>query len=885
MIRTIERIQYPVRGPFLNRGVAPTEVPPGSYAELSGIDGRFNGCLRKFYGMKKVVDLDDVTGGIDAYDGPSYFKAVTFQKYGTTTMYRGFVVRWDEGDDNTNEAVDLFYTVDNGSNWLSHEIVAQSGSGITSTTAMDCATDGPYLYVSIAGVANKTVYWNGSALTTIAMGPGIYNNTLVALADPDTKSVDSSYELRGDGRYQVAWRFYDSTRGVYSALSDPVTISMDLFKTTKATGTVSFSSAGGDSGLMVAGDVFTINSRTYEYIDADSDVTISAAGAATVAAHATALADAINGDSSAVVSAKAESADVLLESKIRGATGNGYDLSVSETGANRDDITVSGTYLTGGGVSTSDPEEHCKAVLNFPDNTAVVTGSPTWAGFTALFDTVDVFRTIDLGTGATATQGAIFYLEQTISKVSDWDTNAAEWDALTVTVGTKLDEALPFQTQYNPETDVVKAPPTSGAIGRYQDVTFMGDVWGSGTRGVDTVHSSMEHESGEYFSTYNTRKGDIERGTPYRYMRVGDSMFILAPGGVTHVYKAGQGKPLQYVDLHEQRGLVGREAAHAAGNSIFMVSTIGLVMMNGANGNMAQISAADRLIFDDWAGDLTTVKSAYDSKMNASFFLNSTDNQTLMIYHSTQSTGMLEGTNFVGASSGLDIPTGLDIRAHFITAKGVIVTPDWDLSGNGNMFGLTSAGRTLDGTTTGAASKTSIVDSGATFHADMIGALLYCTDGENAGVAREITAVPDSNTLTVSTFANDVALGDRYSVSPVPFKVRLWPLRDPDPRVMDTSFKRWIMTGVAVKCRKLSGFTSNDNNKWRIGAYRNGSDTLETTTVEIDVDSNAADSAGALPLDGIDLETYIEQISTGTQFEFIGAEVHVKMTESREVTA
>ena len=98
-------------------------------------------------------------------------------------------------------------------------------------------------------------------------------------------------------------------------------------------------------------------------------------------------------------------------------------------------------------------------------------------------------------------------------------------------------------------------------------------------------------------------------------------------------------------------------------------------------------------------------------------------------------------------------------------------------------------------------------------------------------------------------------------------------------------FTRWITSGVALKARKLSGFDGNVNNKWRVGAYRNGGTTIENTVAYPDVDSNPADSAEALNVEGVDLEPYIEQIASGVKFELTDAEFAVSLTESRSVAS
>uniref|UniRef100_A0A6M3J5N0 Putative tail protein n=1 Tax=viral metagenome TaxID=1070528 RepID=A0A6M3J5N0_9ZZZZ len=870
-------LSYPFRSPRMDQSVPPNQVKIGSFGRLSGVDGRFSGGLRKYYGNKKVLDLDSVAGmgSIDAYNGPDYFRQVTFQKRNTSTVYRGFVIRWDSLNDTTDEQIDLIYTSDNGDTW-SKLAIWDTGYGITSSLEIDCVVDRGYLIVAVDTKDTKTIYWNGSALVAIESGPGSFSTTLAA-PTLNTTGVDTDYQLNGAGVYQVAWRFYDSTRGIYSALSDPVTIHMDHYKTTKAIGTVSFSSAGGDSGLLIDGDTITINGRVYEADDDSSyagDVQIDILGLTSISEHTQALADAINEDSSAVVTASAQSASVLLESKVRGTAGNAYTLTKSETGANANDIAVSGTTLTGGGVVTTEPESQCKAVIDFPNHAAVV-ADETYDDFAALFDTVDIFRTIDLG-NVTATTGAIFYLEQTIAKTGNWASSGV-WDTLTATIGTIIDEALPFQTMYDPEKDIVSAPPQSGTIGRYEGQTYMAQAV-SVDGGYDTLFSSAEHVSPEYFSTYNRHVGDPENGRPLRFLAAGNALFQLCYNAISFIFKSGKLQPIQISTLHRKRGIVGKEAAHASGNSIFMITGMGLGVLNGTDGSIGGISAVDRIIFDDWKSVISDVKSCYDAKLNASFFLNSSAEEMLILWHSTQTCSMLDGANFVGATSGPDIETGKNDRAFFITETGLIVSPDVLESGSGTMWDISDS-YTLNGTVT--TGGTTLTDSTATFHADMVGAKLYITSGDNAGLGRTISGV-DVGTKTisfVSNFTNTIAVGDTYAISPVPFSLRAWPVQAEEI----SRFNRWGIVGVSIKARGISGFTDNVNDFWRVGAYRNSSAILEATTAEITVSENPSDSAGALCIDGIDIEPYIELISSGASFELTDAEFVIILSDSRTV--
>jgi hypothetical protein len=165
----------------------------------------------------------------------------------------------------------------------------------------------------------------------------------------------------------------------------------------------------------------------------------------------------------------------------------------------------------------------------------------------------------------------------------------------------------------------------------------------------------------------------------------------------------------------------------------------------------------------------------------------------------------------------------------------------------------------------------------------MVGARLYMTTGDNAGDSREIATIDNSTKVFTftSNFDNDIATGDTYAVSPMPFSLRAWALQHEEL----SRFNRWITSGVALKARKLSGFDNNPNNKWRVGAYRNGGTSIESTVAYTSVDSNPADSAEGLNVEGVDLEPYIEQIASGVKFELTDAEFAVSYTDSRNVSA
>jgi hypothetical protein len=735
--------------------------------------------------------------------------------------------------------------------------------------------------VSVEAKACQTVYWNGSAVVAVDSGPGAFGVTLAAPALA-SQSEDTDYYLAGDAVIQACYRFYSATRGIYSAMSDPVTIFMDQPKLAKAHQSLYLSVYGGDSGLLVSGDIITLNGRTFKYIAAGGNVTIPAASAATVAAHAQAIADAINGDTANCgCTARAESAAVYIEANTAGASGNAITLSVTETGAHTDDLSVGGATLIGGGAATNEYLPQCKAVLSFPDNDDVVS-SKVYADFAALFDTVDIFRTIDLGTLA-GQQGAIFYHEQSVTLPA----NSGAWDSLTVSLGTSPDTALPLLDQYDPETDMIVSPPAAGTIARYQGVTLMAQALTDDDQ-YDILHSSLSHDSMEYFSTYNQRPGSSARGRPERFIVAGDSCFALHPSGFTHVYKSGAERPLQFVDTINGVGIDGKWAAHPMGNSVVMISAGLLRIMGGNDGNVSDVPGAGRLLADDWGSDVATyVSSGFDAVLNASLFLDSERNEILILWHGTGGLSLLEGANFRWMTTGPDIGDGRKTRVYLVTRRGRVVTADTVLAGTGTMQAL-AAGYTLCGSATGGSAST-LVCAGATFHADMVGACVYCIDGDNAGDWAEVESVNvGTATLTFSAataFDHAVSYGTRFAVSPVPVHLELCPLRTMDAAEPLVCFDRHKMSGAKLKMREISGLTVGVTDTIRLGAYRDDGSGIETETTEIAVSASGKDAAGAFekPIDGLDVMPYLEYIGVGSSFEITDVEVSKDPCDSKQV--
>ncbi|MCP4996496.1 MAG: hypothetical protein GY934_22375, partial [Gammaproteobacteria bacterium] len=490
--------------------------------------------------------------------------------------------------------------------------------------------------------------------------------------------------------------------------------------------------------------------------------------------------------------------------------------------------------------------------------------------------TIDVFRTIDLGQIPAAQVGGLFYLEQSIAASGNWASSGA-FDSLTAVIGTVPDAAL-VQTGptnvYDPATDSIVAPPQSGTIARYQGMTLMGQTL-TDNQPYDILSSSLTHTSPEYFTSYYKREGTAERGRPIRFTVAGDACFAMHAAGFVHIYKSSAERPVQFINTIQGPGLDGKWAAHVMGNSVLMFSAGLLRQMGGNDGNIVDLPGVQGLLSDDWATHIAaSVTSGYDARMNVSMFLNSQRDEILCLWHGTGAMSLLEGANFVWMTSGPDITDGGTHRIYMATKEGLVVSPDYDKSGSGSMFDISNS-YTLAGTCSGG-STTTMVSSGATFHAAMVGSYVYMIDGDNAGLGRVISSVDVGNdTLTHAVFPSANANGDRFCVNPVPLYATLSPVRTMNAADAMVSFDSTKMLAVSAKFQGISGLDAGVTDTMRVGGYRNNGTTLDSETCEITVSTTIEDASGAFDnaIAGLDIKPYLEYIGVGSVFDITDIQV------------
>lgn len=494
------------------------------------------------------------------------------------------------------------------------------------------------------------------------------------------------------------------------------------------------------------------------------------------------------------------------------------------------------------------------------------------------YDELHVYRTMTAEVAGSTYQAGLLYRET----VYDLDSGADCWPA-TVEVGIVRDEELFFNDVYDPIQDVSGSPPNSGAIAYLEGVIFMGNDRSAGSAVTQLHWSSLNRENPEVLpATGHHFKWDSSDGQVIRFERAGDMLYAFTENGAYRIVKSGS--QLVIGRMHGGRSIVGRFAAASLGRDILTVTPLGVSIFDGMRGTLNTIGSLDQIIFEDWIDDWADLFVVTDSVMGCTYIVNPTEEKAAIVWHVTGAIDLLDDCNWVAGCSGPDPESGGLSRAFFITSGGEVLATDHDRDGSFTMFGLSSS-LTLNGTAT-SGSTTTIIDTAATFHAAMVGAYVYVFDPDNNGSweKRAITAVDVGNdTLTVGVaFSSAVAAADRYAVSPVPFRTRIWevPTAGSPPQ-----FGRRVSHSMGILSAGHVGVSSNDNAVWRMSLCRNFEDTPPDANCRVvDMDENPSDQWVHVNRDGFAMEPWVEQISSGTDFRLISVGVRgtIEMSSKME---
>lgn len=499
------------------------------------------------------------------------------------------------------------------------------------------------------------------------------------------------------------------------------------------------------------------------------------------------------------------------------------------------------------------------------------------------FDKAVIYRTISTDLGNTSRAGALFYkvAEATVSSNQfshDVGRQETSGDGLS-------DDIIQNRPWYDPTlAESAGAPPKSGLIATYQETTIMGGTYESSDTRAQVQWSPLHDYDPETFPPENLFRLSQADGELIAFAKAGDFLYAFGDRVVYRFQKIGT--QLLFLPLHQSRGPVSRFATTPVGNSLLMCTEQAVSVLNASSGSLVHVGALSRLINDsgEWKGNLSNVSCGSDGVLGAAFLLNPDKEEAAVIWSDTNAVTMLADMTFEFVTTCPLPSSGGNDRAFFADDSLRVVYPDAEGSATkATMMGLTA---TVNGTATTGTNATTLVDSAATFDAaDLIlGSTVHFLTGDAAGTSAVITGRSSGTTLTFSSMSPAPASGDRYAVSPIPFRVRYWPLSLGEgrgyPRFM---FARRPVKAMSCLVSSLGGEYSGVNGKLTLGVYREGGTSLHTSS-EVSLDTDAADNYVSIVADGLVVEPGVECYGSNVTFELLAALVDVKYTGSREVS-
>lgn len=287
---------------------------------------------------------------------------------------------------------------------------------------------------------------------------------------------------------------------------------------------------------------------------------------------------------------------------------------------------------------------------------------------------------------------------------------------------------------------------------------------------------------------------------------------------------------------------------------------------------------------------------AADGVVDATLVLNTSREEAIVVWHTTGFITELEDMNFVWATSGPnpEAPgTDKQARAYVIDAVGRIYYMD-PATTYGSMRGFDPDSITVNGTLTAGPGATTLPCTGAVgWDTDTLkGAKVHVWDADNpthAPQKREVVSVAGTTITVDEAFDPVPAEGDRFTIAPVPFKIRLAPLLvggdTPD-------MSRKVCSGIGIHALGFGGaydVSANGNAVWRAGVCRDLADSPTAVSV-LDfvpdpgsltdhVDARFAECRDS----GTTLEPYVEHVGAATSFELLSVNLDSRITGTRGI--
>lgn len=659
----ITYLSVPLEAATIEASVPSSEISAKSLSYVSGADGRYVGGIRRHPGFESYnllfasalnvpalypnIETNRVTLNIIPFQILSIDNNYTVRGYiihyrfGSPTVYKIGMIWVSYPHSNPNASIISSADI------TSHLTSVQPTTTISATFSnnklfiVGDETFARTLYVKDGSKTSFTDAWNVSPL-----GAGPYAAVPPAPSEQSQfVSSTQSHFLFGAGRYQIAWRLRSSIRNVVSALSYPLNLVLDARTSSRALGYIYISGTADEThdGLFIDGDVVRIGSVYFEFDTDDSvnegNVRINISGLTSLSQQMQRFADVINATASCPVSATAGDISVSLIAKQPGPDGNTIVLSKQEAGSKTQDIQLSGATLTDGGRITNIPEPYCGAYIKLPPVSSLLSayGISSYSDLKSAWDTIEIFRTINLGDRVLYAQISGYLYRETEVAVPE---TSSDWDDLVITVGTVDDQSLLFRPYYNPSTDVCRRIHHAKSVVLFKDTLFLASST-SDNGGRFIYYSNPRVAGSESFTAYHIYECSPQEGVPTNLLPAGETMLITCSNCIIQAQLPIETGAMLFTPFHYGKSFP-KGAAHIVGNLMYAVNQQGVFVCNTQTMDLAYMLSSHRL-FANRNVSFENASCAYDQQLDASFFAVGGIG-ILSIYHTTQTLSLLYPT-------------------------------------------------------------------------------------------------------------------------------------------------------------------------------------------------------------------------------------------------
>jgi hypothetical protein len=397
----------------------------------------------------------------------------------------------------------------------------------------------------------------------------------------------------------------------------------------------------------------------------------------------------------------------------------------------------------------------------------------------ATYDTVRIYRTV-AGDTVGAGQATLYLIaEHTITDITspfqfdatylapDGGTTSSKYTRVSG-VFTLSDVAVMYQPPLLDRIQYAEEAPKGGVAALYNGVAFLTDI--KGTSGLDSsvgevLYSTLSETRPEAFPPVNRFLPEQATDTIKAWAVAGGN--LLGFSSTQQYFARIEGQFVKFLGIHDGFGLAGEHAHETISDQIYLMTTKGLMMVNG-RGALEGIDVFNDLVINDWLTDLGTVTMAFDPDVAALFIMNEAKDQASVIWLTTSKTTQMHDLPFSGVVRGITFED--EIRAQFYREDGRVYTYNYGgtVSTLFDLNGGTANLKVSVDNGSGNFTVTTVSGGSPTLTSEMVGETVYFTTGDLKMQKFTVSAINNTTKqITLSGYTSGAAVGDRMAVSPI----------------------------------------------------------------------------------------------------------------------